>query len=337
MSCTIFWIARRNLMNRRNLMSNKRKMILGISLLAAAMLSGCGFGPDDPEDQVVVVESPTPEPTKAVTPTPTPTITPVNPDSTYTSADKSVSIKLPDATWAVKADEGGVLTFESPDQGRILITHRTGDDVNNAVVPNSEDMAKTLEISAGLTEGTDFELQNYTNTDVSGTDLISYLVSYKNPEKAKGAAFRLYKVLFNKAECYSLELTGKTIDNDLPAKLAASMDSFKILSEDSLVKEAANLPVPVKTEEPAGEEPADNGSFSTDALSDTDQTRTIYTNDGTGRPIVITPDGEGSWYDDDGNVFHFAENGEDVYDQNGVDYYYHGEPGRVAYMSTQEE
>lgn len=318
-------------------MNNKRRIILGISVLAAVMLSGCGFGPDDPEDQVVVVESPTPEPTKAVTPTPTPTITPVNPDSSYTSADKSVSIKLPDATWAVKADEGGVLTFESPEQGRILITHRTGDDVNNAVVPNSEDMAKTLEVSAGLTEGTDFELQNYTNTDVNGTDLISYLVSYKNPEKAKGAAFRLYKVLFNKAECYSLELTGKTVDNDLPAKLAASMDSFKILNENSLVKEAAEMPVPVQPEETAPEGSQDSGDYSEDALSDTDRTRTIYTNDGTGRPIVITSDSEGGWYDDNGNVFHFADNGEDVYDQNEVDYYYHGEPGNVAFLPHEEE
>ena len=142
-------------------MKNRTKVMLAVSMIAAAMLSGCGFGPDDPEDQVVVAESPTPEPTKAVTPTPTPTITPVNPDSTYTSADKSVSIKLPDATWAVKADEGGVVSFESPDQGRILIVHRTGDDVNNAVVPDSEDIARTLEVSAGLTEGTDFELQNY--------------------------------------------------------------------------------------------------------------------------------------------------------------------------------
>ncbi len=331
MGCTIFWIA------RRKLMKNRTKVMLAVSMIAAAMLSGCGFGPDDPEDQVVVAESPTPEPTKAVTPTPTPTITPVNPDSTYTSADKSVSIKLPDATWAVKADEGGVVSFESPDQGRILIVHRTGDDVNNAVVPDSEDIARTLEVSAGMTEGTDFELQNYTNTDVNGTELISYLVSYKNPEKADGAAFRLYKVMFNKAECYSLELTGKTIENDLPAKLAASMDSFRVLSEDSLVKDAANIPAPAPSQETEQQIPASSGDHSQDALSDTDQTRTIYTNDGTGRPIVITPDGDGNWYDDDGNVFHFAGNGEDVYDQNGVDYYYHGEPGRVAFMSTQEE
>ena len=35
--------------------------------------------------------------------------------------------------------------------------------------------------------------------------------------------------------------------------------------------------------------------------------------------------------DDDGNTYDFA-NGEDVYDENGVDYYYHGEPAYVRYM-----
>ena len=37
------------------------------------------------------------------------------------------------------------------------------------------------------------------------------------------------------------------------------------------------------------------------------------------------------WCDDDGNTYDFA-NGEDVYDENGVDYYYHGEPAYVRYM-----
>ena len=63
---------------------------------------------------------------------------------------------------------------------------------------------------------------------------------------------------------------------------------------------------------------------------DTDQTRTIYRNSD-GQPLVIYPNGDGTWCDDDGNTYDFA-NGEDVYDENGVDYYYHGEPAYVRYM-----
>ena len=61
-----------------------------------------------------------------------------------------------------------------------------------------------------------------------------------------------------------------------------------------------------------------------------DQTRTIYRNSD-GYPLVIYPNGDGTWCDDDGNTYDFA-NGEDVYDENGVDYYYHGEPAYVRYM-----
>ena len=47
--------------------------------------------------------------------------------------------------------------------------------------------------------------------------------------------------------------------------------------------------------------------------------------------IRDSPNGDGTWCDDDGNTYDFA-NGEDVYDENGVDYYYHGEPAYVRYM-----
>ena len=69
-------------------------------------------------------QTPAPEVTKA--PTATPTIAPNVQDTTYTSADKSVSINLPDATWANKTDEADTISFESPDNGNILILQRPG-------------------------------------------------------------------------------------------------------------------------------------------------------------------------------------------------------------------
>ena len=51
-------------------------------------------------------------------------------------------------------------------------------------------------------------------------------------------------------------------------------------------------------------------------------------------PLVITPDGNGNWVDFDGNTYRFVNN-EDVYDQNDVDYYWHGEGADVYYMPVE--
>ena len=61
------------------------------------------FGGEEPEDQVIVEFTPTPAPTKA--PDLTPTIAPNAQTTIYTSADKKISMKLPDATWSNKMDE----------------------------------------------------------------------------------------------------------------------------------------------------------------------------------------------------------------------------------------
>jgi len=68
-------------------------------------------------------------------------------------------------------------------------------------------------------------------------------------------------------------------------------------------------------------------------LSNTDETRTIYRNSD-GHPLVITPDGNGSWVDFDGNTYNFTSD-EDAYDENGTSYYWHGEGADVYYMPVQ--
>ena len=76
-----------------------------------------------------------------------------------------------------------------------------------------------------------------------------------------------------------------------------------------------------------------SAGFTAEQLRDTNQTRTIYRNSD-GHPLVITPDGNGNWKDFDGNTYRFANN-EDVYDQNDVDYYWHGEGADVYYMPVE--
>lgn len=337
----------------------KNKKVLAMLVMTVALsgvLTACGFGGDKPEDQVVVEATPTPEPTEA----PKPTATPAPADgqnTTYTSKDKSVAIKLPDATWANKSDEEDLISFESPDQGKIVITHGKGEeDMSSAVIPSTEDMANSLEKAAGLEPRTDYEIRTYSASDVNGVNVYSYNVKYNNTDKTDGIAWAVKRVYANDGEFYSIEASIKKDDEKLLKKAEDSVASFQILGDSSLKSAApqqaegntdGNTSAEGQTGEGAsgstssGEGTSEgsssgttnSGGFTDAQLSDTSQTRTIYRNSD-GQPLVIFPDANGNWVDKDGNSYRFA-NDEDVYDQNDVDYYYHGEAADVYYMPVQ--
>lgn len=337
----------------------KNKKVLAMLVMTVALsgvLTACGFGGDKPEDQVVVEATPTPEPTEA----PKPTATPAPADgqnTTYTSKDKSVAIKLPDATWANKSDEEDLISFESPDQGKIVITHGKGEeDMSSAVIPSTEDMANSLEKAAGLEPRTDYEIRTYSASDVNGVNVYSYNVKYNNTDKTEGIAWAVKRVYANDGEFYSIEASIKKDDEKLLKKAEDSVASFQILGDSSLKSAApqqaeGNTDGNTSAEGQTGEGASDStssgegtsegsssgttnsGGFTDAQLSDTSQTRTIYRNSD-GQPLVIYPDANGNWVDKDGNSYRFA-NDEDVYDQNDVDYYYHGEAADVYYMPVQ--
>ena len=337
----------------------KNKKVLAMLVMTVALsgvLTACGFGGDEPEEQVVVEATPTPEPTEA----PKPTATPAPADgqnTTYTSKDKSVAIKLPDATWANKSDEEDLISFESPDQGKIVITHGKGEeDMSSAVIPSTEDMANSLEKAAGLEPRTDYEIRTYSASDVNGVNVYSYNVKYNNTDKTDGIAWAVKRVYANDGEFYSIEASIKKDDEKLLKKAEDSVASFQILGDSSLKSAApqqaeGNTDGNTSAEGQTGEGTSDStssgegtsegsssgttnsGGFTDAQLSDTSQTRTIYRNSD-GQPLVIYPDANGNWVDKDGNSYRFA-NDEDVYDQNDVDYYYHGEAADVYYMPVQ--
>ncbi|MDO4601415.1 MAG: hypothetical protein Q4B37_04020 [Eubacteriales bacterium] len=337
----------------------KNKKVLAMLVMTVALsgvLTACGFGGDKPEDQVVVEATPTPEPTEA----PKPTATPAPADgqnTTYTSKDKSIAIKLPDATWANKSDEEDLVSFESPDQGKIVITHGKGEeDMSSAVIPSTEDMANSLEKAAGLEPRTDYEIRSYSASDVNGVNVYSYNVKYNNTEKTDGIAWAVKRVYANDGEFYSIEASIKKDDEKLLKKAEDSVASFQILGDSSLKSAAPKQSEDKKADASAEGQNTDgaasdgtgseagtsdgsssgttnSGGFTDAQLSDTSQTRTIYRNSD-GQPIVIFADANGNWVDGDGNSYRFA-NDEDVYDQNDVDYYYHGEAADVYYMPVQ--
>ena len=206
-------------------MKNKKILaILTISAIVSAAATGCSFGGDEPEEQVVVTETPAPEAT--ATPTPEPTIAPDVQDSTYTSSNGAVSIKLPDATWSNKADEADMLSFESPEQGKILILHGQGEeDMSSAMLPDTQDLAVALEQASDLAEGTDFEIQDY-------TAVYSYTVKYTDASKSGGYVYAIHKIYKSSDEYYNI--CGSVVDEASYAGVKAAIDSFGIAGESSL-------------------------------------------------------------------------------------------------------
>lgn len=362
-------------------MKNKKLLaVLALTVTASVFMAGCGFGGDEPEEQKVVSVTSAPEVTKA--PTATPTIAPNVQNTTYTSADKSVSIDLPDATWANKTDESDTISFESPENGNILILHGQGEETMAAtVIPSTQDMAVSLEQADGdKVQGTDFEIQDYKSEDVNGIGVYSYVTKMINTEKSDGALYVIHKVFANAGEYYTIEASVK--NEAALASVKNAVDSFKILGNSTL-KEAAPGTAPAAgsttgtdgagtadaadnnagtnaaagensgadaaagtdagttdttgtdtgSDESASSGTTNSGGFTEEQLSNTDATRTIYRNSD-GHPIVIQPDGNGSWVDFDGNTYNFA-NDEDVYAEDGTDYYWHGEAADVYYMPVQ--
>ena len=359
-------------------MRNKRLLaISAIAISASVFMTACSFGGDgktDKTETVEVTDTPTPEVTQAPTETPVPTIAPNVQSTTYTSADKSIAINLPDATWANKTDETDMLSFESPEQGNILILHGQGEDTMAAtVVPSTQDMAVSLEQADGdKVNGTDFEIQEYSANDVNGIGVYSYTTKMLNTDKSNGNLYVVHKVFANDTEYYTIDAGVKT--EDALASVKAAVESFQILG-DSTLKEAAPQQAPIEntaqtdanTGDAAAQPAADantgdaaangstdaaatdgtanaaatdnsdssgtatnSGGFTEEQLTNTDETRAIYRNSD-GHPLVITPDGNGSWVDFDGNTYNFTSD-EDAYDENGTSYYWHGEGADVYYM-----
>ena len=77
-------------------MKNKKFIaLLAMTVALSGVMTACSFG-GGKEDSVVVESTPTPTPAKKAKVTPTVAADAQN--TTYTSKDKSVAIKLPDAT-----------------------------------------------------------------------------------------------------------------------------------------------------------------------------------------------------------------------------------------------
>lgn len=329
-------------------MRNKKiaKVFIAAAVIACTM-SACGLG-DKENDSQIVVETSEKETTAAES---TPTIAPDVQTTIYTSANRMISIELPDATWTNKIDEDDMWSFEAPGQGKILIIHGDKEDIDSMVMPNTEDMANSLEAAADMEAGKDFVVNNYTSKTKKGVNIYTYAVKYYDTEKSNGYAYTVNRIFENGEEYFSI--IGSVKNKDSFTAIKDAIKTFKISDASALnaaapmttgtaktesetvenvTAETENDTVSAETNETA-ESSTSKGGFSEEELSDTSKTRTLYRNSD-GKALVIYADANGNWVDKEGNTYRF-ETEEDAYDQNDNSYYYHGEAADVYYMPVE--
>ena len=254
-------------------MKNKKLLAMTAMVITASVLmSACSFGGNDKkEDTPAVAVTPTAEPTATPAPTIEPTIAPNVQSTTYTSADKSIAINLPDATWANKTDETDMISFESPNVGNILILHGQGEDtMASTVIPSTQDMAVSLDQADGdKVNGTDFEIQDYTSNDVNGIGVYSYTTKMLNTDKSGGDLYVVHKVFANDTEYYNIEASVKS--EDALDSIKAAVASFQILGDSSLKEAAPQQAAPAADNAAADNAAADNsGAAASDNAGNTD-------------------------------------------------------------------
>lgn len=335
-------------------MKNKRLWkVLVMAAAIACTMTACSFGEKESDSQIIVDTETTPTPEAE----PTPSIAADVQTTRYTSANKLISIELPDATWSNKIDEEDMWSFEAPGQGKILIIHGDKEDIDSMVMPNTEDMAASLEAAADMEADKDFAVNNYTSKEKKGVNIYTYAVKYYDKEKSNGYAYTVNRIFENGEEYFSIIGSVKNKDS-----FTAIKDAIKTLQigEASALSAAAPMTVTAKkntaenvnientekgsenasentdaaeAENTAADNSSSKGGFTEEELSDTSKTRTLYRNSD-GKALVIYSDAEGNWKDADGNTYSFATE-EDAYDQNENSYYYHGEAADVYYMPVE--
>lgn len=254
-------------------MKNKKLLAMTAMVITASVLmSACSFGGNDKkEDTPAVAVTPTAEPTATPAPTIEPTIAPNVQSTTYTSADKSIAINLPDATWANKTDETDMVSFESPNVGNILILHGQGEDtMASTVIPSTQDMAVSLDQADGdKVNGTDFEIQDYTSNDINGIGVYSYTTKMLNTDKSGGDLYVVHKVFANDTEYYNIEASVKS--EDALDSIKAAVASFQILGDSSLKEAAPKQAAAPAADNSSADNAADNsGAAASDNAGNTD-------------------------------------------------------------------
>ena len=319
-----------------------KKISISLILLMAVMvpgLTGCEPGGGIIENTPVATPTPVPIPT-VVLETPTPTVSPNLNGTRYTASDRSFQVDLPGPAWVIRAEDPDRTSFEASGQGTLEILHAKGTDAMSAVlIPDTPDLAISMEKASGLEEGTDFELVSYVVVEPGPMKVYDFVIHYLNTEKTGGVQYAYNRYFVTDDEYYGL--VGRAMKKKARKKLRQSIESFAVL-DGSVIAVTANgqgLAELIEPTDAAGSvqdtDMQSSEGYTEEELSDTSRTRTIYRNSD-GAPVVIRYDETNGWTDSNGNAYRFSGE-QDVYDANDVDYYWHWEAGDVAFMPVVRE
>lgn len=269
-----------------------RKYVRSLLLVAAAMLAmtGCSGNDKGTETQTDSSVESSAE-TQAVLE-----------KVTYTSADGSVSMILPDSNWKNTEDSGGKLAFVSEGKGKITVEYAdTKEKVGGLAFGSTEKkLKKRLEKLGMNTEG--LEISDYSYDKSEGIRQCTYTLKYT--DSSEGNCYTVTSVSALTARGYQVSGTIQEDDTALLAAVREAVNSFLVL-QNPLTAEAGT----------SGEsEQGESG----EGASVSEEERYFF--DEPGNTIYVHQNSDGAWVDDKGMAYKFYENS--VEDSNGTKYYY---------------
>lgn len=218
---------------------------------------------------------------------------------TYTSADGSVSIILPDSNWKNTEDSNGKLVFSSEGKGEITVDYADSKEkVGSLAFGSTENKLLKRLAKLGMNTG-GLEISDYSFDKTEGIRHCSYTLKYT--DTAAGNYYTVTAVSAVAGRGYQVSGTVKEDDAALLASVQESVNSFLVLQN----------PLTAETEAETAGESGGEASVSGEER---------YFFDEPGNTIYVRQNSEGAWVDDKGMTYKFYENG--VEDSNGTKYYY---------------
>lgn len=268
----------------------KSAVLLVAALAAAAMLMGCSKKGETESVADQLTELTTEKPTEKVEEKPGTAITTTK---TYTSKDKTMSIKLPDESWKNTKDADDTLEFESDGKGTITVNHITGTDISKVKLPSTkEEVLDNLE-----TAGKDikkYEVINFTKQTVGTSD--KYHTIVKCTDSTEKYAYTVGYDIVSDTDIYSVTGVVEEEDEELMRQIQVSVESFQVLKKSSGTKKNGST-----TGQSESTDSTDSSS------SSAGKTTVIY--DSNGNPIYVTQDASGVWKDSNGKTYEMQQYG----------------------------
>ena len=225
-------------------MRNRTVRIAALLLTGAALmwsLTGCGQRINtvqtetetESETQEKQTEAPAPPATEKTTETEMQSetqklITSVD----YTSKDGTVKITLPDNTWKVTQDADEMRMFQSGNAAIINIVHANTDTaMKNLSVMTSEN-ALDESLKSQYTKPDDYEIQEFSSTNVNDINLYRYTVKYN--AAARMWAYSVTNAVVASDQAYVVTGTVTDDNKTLLDSVKKAVESFQVLGDSTL-------------------------------------------------------------------------------------------------------